>query len=784
VHRTTSTNTAHSGTSYYHEDVSYPKSPLNNYNTMHHALKLQPDIYSTQDWAMDEEAADVPIPSPGYGTDVSFQYTSGDDHSDEAESPAFTSKLHQVGNDSNAPMAPIHRNSFDNSPVAYSPSRSSHPYTPPMQWSPVRRGVSPGKNQNLTLTTSPLGFRSPASVRIPPGWSPNPDVSSYDEYSGSDNENAVFLDEINNTPAHPVRPMARLSMDGGLTSASFHVKRHSLPGHQSSFSELSELETSLTDSANQVPGIPRSISSVLPTTKFEVRRRPVTITSGTDRTLTDSTTESLNNSARSLVDNSLMIKLGLPQIPDSVITFDAKRLSSRDYERCQELWSLSQMSRWVYSLQTGEMEIRYTEVVKALVGLFTHFIPTFNRVRAERMAEDVLQSLTSVGFVISTEDENLQFDSAKIPTGVFPLITGKGCYTDVHNVNDEAALSSLRCYSSKCSRTIPLKGNMLPNVNLKEPVDSNGDWASYWKISDEQIEEIDKREAKKQYAIHELIMGEESYVRDLTTLLSVFGESLKKLNVPPIMTDQDLFWQHSFGSVKTLIDCNSEHLLRAFKYRQQQQGPYIEGVADVILSWLETAREPYMSYADSYLYTDRRIRREKESNQGLSSWLERASKDPRAKGVPYSFYFHRAIPRLARYGLLLRTIQKSTMNSDPEWQLLERCITECDKLTGECNKRLARVEKTMELLDLQEQLQFKSPEVTVNLRIKDTRRKIIRRGDVVRRGEYKLDWIEAHIILLDNFLILSKIRKGLNGTKYYISRRVCWKIIVNFRLLF
>lgn len=758
VPRIMSTDTAYWTNTYYHGE---PNVHLSSH--MHHALNLQPDIYPNQDWTMNEEAAEIPFLSPSY-------QCSGED--DDGESPALMAELRQAVNRQVSSISPRYSPGYS---PGHSPNRYSQVLTPPMQRSPIRRG-SPGKN--LTVDTSPpLARLSPATASLPAGFSPKIDISSYDHTENESEDD--FLDDINVSPSADSRRRAtRLSLDGGSgtapTRGSFHAKRRSLPGktNNNPFNDFTELENTfniVADDANSSGGIPRSISSVLPTSKFDIKRRPVTM----DTPPSETATNSLQSSTRSAVDNSLMIKLGLPEIPDSIKTFDSKRLSSRDYERCREIWSLSQIALWLQGLQTGQLEITQQELTKSLVGLFTHYIPTLNWVHAERIAEDALKSMTVAGFVSFNEASFVQFDSRNCAVGVFPLLTGQGCYTGVHGATEETTVSSLRCYSSKCSRTIPLKGNLLPNVDLKELADaSNGDWASYWKIGDEQIMEIDKKEAKKQYAIHELIVGEESYVRDLITLVSIFGDSLQKMNVPPIMTDQEEFWEHSFGSVKVLVECNSEHLLRPFKYRQQQQGPFIEGVADLILGWLGKSREPYLNYADSYLYTDRRIRREKEVNPAFASWLERASKDPRAKGVPYSFYFHRAIPRLARYGLLLRTIQKTTMTSDSEWQLLEKCITECDALTGECNKRLERVEKTMEILDLQEQLQFKSPEVTANLRMKDPRRKVIRRGDVLRRGEYKLDWIEAHIILLDNFLILSKIRKGANGTRYYISRRV------------
>jgi hypothetical protein len=476
---------------------------------------------------------------------------------------------------------------------------------------------------------------------------------------------------------------------------------------------------------------------------------------------------SLRSSSRS-TDYALMNQLNLPTIPQSRQQFEAHKLSSRDFDRCEEVWSLQCLGEWIALFFSEQRDMRYEEVTKALTGLFTHHIPTLNPIRAERVSLQVLDTLVESGFLSYDEEHVITFKLDVEVCGVLPLMTGYGCYSN--RCHDDDNLSTLRCYSPRCSRTLPLKRHEV-NISELDDTTSNSDWAAYWNLDEEQVSELDKQLVKRQYAIHELIVGEESYVRDLTTLSDVFGKSLLAQN-PPIMRKQREFWDDAFGPVQALVECNTKYLLTDFKHRQRERGPFIDGVADIILNWAKHAKDVYVHYADTYLLVDKRLRNERESNTSFANWFNQVSKDPRTRGTPHSFYFHRAIPRLARYSLLLGTIKKTTPSSHPEIELLDRAIAECDVITSLCNSRLEQVEKKVEIIDLKDQIRFKSNEEKVDLRLEDKKRKVIRRGDVTRRGDYRLDWIPTHLILLDNFLVISKIRKGLHGSEYYVTKKV------------
>ena len=72
---------------------------------------------------------------------------------------------------------------------------------------------------------------------------------------------------------------------------------------------------------------------------------------------------------------------------------------------------------------------------------------------------------------------------------------------------------------------------------------------------------------------------------------------------------------------------------------------------------------------------------------------------------------------------------------------------------------------------MEEKLVFKN-NVKVDLGLKDPTRKVIHRGDVSRKSDNKLEWLDVHLILLDNFLIMTKRRRERGVERLSVSKQV------------
>lgn len=74
-------------------------------------------------------------------------------------------------------------------------------------------------------------------------------------------------------------------------------------------------------------------------------------------------------------------------------------------------------------------------------------------------------------------------------------------------------------------------------------------------------------------------------------------------------------------------------------------------------------------------------------------------------------------------------------------------------------------------MELDEKLIFK-PNSKVDLGLKDPNRKVLHRGDVSRKSDKGLEWLDIHLILLDNFLIMTKRRRERGQERLEVSKHV------------
>jgi RHO1 GDP-GTP exchange protein 1/2 len=73
--------------------------------------------------------------------------------------------------------------------------------------------------------------------------------------------------------------------------------------------------------------------------------------------------------------------------------------------------------------------------------------------------------------------------------------------------------------------------------------------------------------------------------------------------------------------------------------------------------------------------------------------------------------------------------------------------------------------------DLDEKLTFKS-EQKIDLGLKEPNRKVIHTGEVIRKSDNKLEWLDIHLILLDNFLIMTKKKRDRGVERFLVSKQV------------
>jgi RHO1 GDP-GTP exchange protein 1/2 len=143
--------------------------------------------------------------------------------------------------------------------------------------------------------------------------------------------------------------------------------------------------------------------------------------------------------------------------------------------------------------------------------------------------------------------------------------------------------------------------------------------------------------------------------------------------------------------------------------------------------------------------------------------------------------------KIQRVLLLFAGIIENTEETNRDRETLQKASDELKEIAHECDARYTLSlnhkinfrtgETTANLLrvELDQKLVFKSNpklETKVELGLKEGSRKVLHRGDVSRKSDNKLEWLDIYLILLDNYLIMTKKRKEKGVERYHVSKQV------------
>ncbi|KAI1348050.1 CNH domain-containing protein [Xylaria sp. FL0043] len=450
--------------------------------------------------------------------------------------------------------------------------------------------------------------------------------------------------------------------------------------------------------------------------------------------------------------------------------FQPDKLTLVDVQSCAEPWALSEIAKWIREMADGEPDLKRKTVEDGLVRLFCLKVPTMNVADAETLSAQVVDSLLQAGILVP-EEEWLKFGHGSI-SGVLWQLTGVGCYAPKLHENSGLAGSqdmAGRCYSFHCMRT-------LKKANLDELM-SDGtktlDWASFYKLTKESIEDKSKHEIKRQNILHECITTEESYMDQLEVLRHLYRDRLVATQ-PRIIAESRMekFVNAVFGKADAVQLVNKDHLLAQMKYRQREQGPWLTGLSDIFREWVRKARTPYIEYAASFTYASFLIRRESDRNVMFRQFLENVTRDPRSKRLNYDTYIKSPITRLQRYPLLLESVLKEMLQDSEEKTNMIKAIEEIKAVAHECDAKVAEMEKKVAMIELDQMLVLR-PGFHADLNLDHLGRELILQGDLQRMGSKGVRWVDTHALLFDHYLILAKsitTRDARQEKKYDVSK--------------
>lgn len=455
------------------------------------------------------------------------------------------------------------------------------------------------------------------------------------------------------------------------------------------------------------------------------------------------------------------VSLDLPAIPRKKI--NPLKLSTEQFKKCSEPWALSSLVTWLKDLADEESDLKEHAILEAIVALFTHKVPTMNTADAETLSDRVVKEMIASSTLIK-EEEWVKFGPG-IMTGVLFQLTGIGCYSSKLHLHHTRG----RCYSHHCMRTLKKVDLSLASGAGKKAQD----WATFYSLKREDIEDKPKKEVKRQNVLHEIVTSEDLYISHLNVVRALYRDELAATQ-PPVIPEKKLpsFLKDVFGHFDQIKKVNEDCLLAQLKYRQNEQGPWVVGFSDIFREWIRRAKAVYIEFAGAFPRANYLVRRELERNLLFKNFLDQARDDKRSNRLGWDTYLKDPITRLQRYALLLQTVLKNMPNESEEKTNLQFALDEVRATTFECNSKVAEMERKISLLELQNKIRLrKGMEREVELNLDHLGREVVIRGDLQRAGGKGFAWVDTHAILFDHYLILAKTviqRDSAGGRRYEV----------------
>jgi hypothetical protein len=330
-----------------------------------------------------------------------------------------------------------------------------------------------------------------------------------------------------------------------------------------------------------------------------------------------------------------------------------------------------------------------------------------------------------------------------------------------------------RCYSYHCQRT-------LKKLDLQQAgAPRSDDWATFYKLKKTDIEGISPKEVERQNILHEIVQGEDNYMKNLDVLRNLYRDRLLAAQ-PPIIPPKKVnkFIRDVFGKIDAVRTANAEHLLPQMKYRQQEQGPWVTGFSDIFREWIRKAKQAYIEYAAAFPYASFLVRQEADKNLLFRNFLDEVRNHKSSNKLSWDTYLKAPITRLQHYSLLLGTVLRKSVLDNEEKKNLQVAMDEIKVVTLECDSRVAEMSRKVDLSDLQAKLILRPGMQRVELNLDHLGRELIFKGDLQRMGGNRFTWLETHALLFDHYLVLAKTVKSYEADgitkseKYDVSRLV------------
>lgn len=469
----------------------------------------------------------------------------------------------------------------------------------------------------------------------------------------------------------------------------------------------------------------------------------------------------------------------LPPVPMDLptICFTASSLTPSHFMECRNVWSISEISRWCIKLSTWikDLIISQKEFEKVVTRLLVHHKPDDSVDVIERNVKHLINRLTESEFLISSYDEEkkayqIQFDSSHLKSSTGVLVELCRCYCI-----DEQKLGKTResCYSWLCPVNNRIAHEKYMSTVVADDIVLGTDWASHWSLSAQEIS-LDPKGSKKQSFVFDLIKFEQNFLNRANIFIEKAGPEFIKCaslllgqNSPISMLK---FRSEILDSASTLATLHKTSLLTPLKNILIADGKFIRNIkemANLYYTWSKQAQKPLLQYMGLLPTVEDVLSREI-----MKGWDTAVSQDPRLKEQQVNgnmLLISTFNSRYQQLPLQLLDIRKFFEEDDEEYVALTKAIESIKALGSKINEMKVHADNVHLLKQVEKHLSWKITISQVNLKLSSSKRKFYYRGDLMRKGDLKINSSTVHIIVLDNYILITERQRSNKSSLFKVT---------------
>ncbi|CAH2281834.1 rho guanine nucleotide exchange factor 11-like isoform X3 [Pelobates cultripes] len=276
------------------------------------------------------------------------------------------------------------------------------------------------------------------------------------------------------------------------------------------------------------------------------------------------------------------------------------------------------------------------------------------------------------------------------------------------------------------------------------------------------ISQLKLREIKRQEAIHELFVTEESHLRALHVLDSVFYQ---KLISEALLSPDEV--KLVFPNLPQLINIHNS-LLESMK-QVLVGGLYVKEIGGILLSHFDRASDDIVKetvkFCCNQISALELIKSKKRKDTRFRRFMQNAESDPACTPQLLKDLIKCEMQRVTQYPLLLENIIKRTETESKDIGVLLFCLEQCRTIIKDVEASMTRIENQRTLAKIQKHLdttslrKSKHPMASEFADLDLTKKRLIHAGLLTwKRVNHKTTEVQA--LLLEDLLVL--LRKKRN----------------------